>query len=580
MANLKLVQGSGHGRTYHIDGTSTTIGRHESCDVQVVDTAISSEHARIEYQHGKFFLEDLNSKNGTFLNSIIAEGRCELHDADEIRLCDFKFRFDLDEDSSSLKSETCRQGDVGQDTARTDRTIRSTQSEFIDEHENLKVVARLDAGSDSSTLRLASNPQAKLSAVLELSRDIFKVLTQEESTARILDTAFKTFPQTDEGAVILFDAATGELAVSAARPLHQDSNVNVANTFSTTVALAAINKNEAVLIDDAADDSRFNMADSIKILKTKSMMCAPLPDRSGNSVGAIQIYTTSRERCFSNDDLDVLVSLASQASLSLQNVQLHETVRRLNAELSHAARLSTVGEMVSGITHELHQPLAVISNYASACKRCVQKQSLDTDRLIDSLQAISDEALRAGEIMRSIRDVLKKKDPQRENEDLNSIVDEAVKLVTVGTHNHYVRILRVLNPARPLVHVNRIQVVQVIINLLMNAIEAMADSNTENKSVTVKTRTIDEDFAELAVIDAGPGIPESNTDRIFEQFVTTKTDGLGFGLSISKSIVEAHNGTIDFESKPSGGTTFRCTLPLAQSDQPAAPEAGPKSVEA
>lgn len=578
MAILRLVEGATEQRTFRLKVTNTVIGRHSSCDVQVADNSVSGEHARIVCRHDKFFVEDLGSKNGTLLNSNVANGLCELHDADEIQICAYKFLVGLFESTTSTdrpQSDTHMTGDADEATA-IKPGVRDPQSIFDESDHDLNVVARLGAGSDSSTTRLASNPQAKLSAVLELSRNIFKVLTVEESTARILDAAFKTFSQTDEGAVILCDPVTHELTVSAVRPSYEDATLVTA--FSATVARTAISSAEAVLIIDADDDSRFNMVDSLKALETKSMMCAPLMDQSGATIGAVQIFSTNSARRYSTVELDVLVSLASQASLSIQNVRLHETVRQLNAKLSHAARVSTVGEMVSGITHELHQPLAVIANYASGCQRRAQQQSLESDQLIQSLQAITAEALRAGEIMRSIREFLKKQDSKREHVDLNSIVNDAVKLAKMGQLDQKVLISKVLKRNLPPINVNRIQITQVILNLLMNAVEAMSESNKEKGVITIKTKKCDEDFAEVAVMDTGPGIAETNKVSIFEHFYTTKSEGLGIGLSMSKSIIEVHGGTIDFESKRGIGTTFRCTLPLVPHDDPATQKADCTSV--
>ena len=406
------------------------------------------------------------------------------------------------------------------------------------------------------------NAEAKLRAVLEFSKTLGRALDLQEVLDKILDGLFKVFSQSEEGAVLLTDDNSNNLSMRSSKIKSGRSDRHV--PLSMTVIRRAIDNDEAILITDSAEDARFKSSESIKGMKARSIMCVPLLGQSGNSLGAIQLNTKHPLSQFSKDDLDVMTSVAAQAGLAIQNSHLHEKVSRLSEEMCHAARLSAVGEMSAGIAHDLHQPLAVIANYASGCERRLKHAPFDSHALLESVQAINSEALRAGDILRSVRKFIRKREIVREPVNLNDVVKDAQRLVASTSRQSQTSIKTVLADNLSNVFADRIQLTQVMVNLLLNAIEAMAQGEGSGRQITVATCTDESSNVQASVADTGPGIPPELSEKVLDQFFTTKPEGLGIGLSISRSIIEHHGGRIWLTSKPGQGCTFLFVLPNAE----------------
>ncbi|HVM98045.1 MAG TPA: PAS domain S-box protein, partial [Candidatus Acidoferrales bacterium] len=241
---------------------------------------------------------------------------------------------------------------------------------------------------------------------------------------------------------------------------------------------------------------------------------------------------------------------------------VQEAVREREAELAHMLRLTTVNEMAAGLAHEINQPLSAVVNYAKGCVR-----RLDADPQADpifrsAIDRIGEEALRAGEIIRRLRHLVRKEPPRREMTDLNSLVRDALLFVENEMRELGVRAEIDLNPTPIPILVDGVQIEQVILNLIRNALDAIQDAGEGPRQVWVVTRC-GGGFADLEVRDTGAGLPEAVSKRIFEPFFTTKTNGLGMGLSISRSIVEAHGGRLQARGSAGGGACVSFALPLA-----------------
>ena len=237
-------------------------------------------------------------------------------------------------------------------------------------------------------------------------------------------------------------------------------------------------------------------------------------------------------------------------------------LQELKSELAHVSRLADMGEMASSLAHELNQPLAAISNYLSGGRRLLEAENKDS-RARPSIEKAADQALRAGEIIRRLRNFIASGESDRSEMSLKDLLKEAFALGLVGARERGIATHLELSPAVDLVAVDRVQVQQVVLNLLRNAMEAMKDS--AQREIRLKTSADDNGMAMVSVTDTGPGISPKIVDRLFQPFVTTKGgQGMGVGLSISRGIIEAHGGLLWMEPSPSGGTVFRFTLPTAK----------------
>jgi len=236
-----------------------------------------------------------------------------------------------------------------------------------------------------------------------------------------------------------------------------------------------------------------------------------------------------------------------------------EQAREHQQELFHVARLSTLGEMASGIAHELNQPLSAISNYTRGSIRMLQAGSGETGSVLEAMQRVAAQAERAGEIIRQIRRFIRKEEPERTTVDINRIAREVAAFIEPEARREGVVLKLELAPQPLPLLAHDIQIEQVLLNLTRNALEAMQEVAEGQRRLTVRTRRLEEQVV-VEVSDSGCGIAPQVVHKLFDPFVTTKPQGMGLGLSISRGIVEAHGGTLTVHATEEGGTMFRFTL--------------------
>jgi len=241
-----------------------------------------------------------------------------------------------------------------------------------------------------------------------------------------------------------------------------------------------------------------------------------------------------------------------------------EQLQRHQAELAHVSRVSTMGEMATGLAHEINQPLSVIHNYAQGCMRRLTDATPQSTELREAIKQIASEARRASEVIRTVRRFVVKREHDRLPVNVNDLVREVVQLTKFETRRWDVAIGLDLTDELPRVLGDSIQLEQVILNLTRNAIESMHAQTAEKRELHVNTRLHEHDrkLVEVAVSDTGVGLPPAAAERVFNAFFTTKPEGLGMGLSISRSIVESHGGRLWAQSNSFGGATFCLTLPI------------------
>jgi len=231
-------------------------------------------------------------------------------------------------------------------------------------------------------------------------------------------------------------------------------------------------------------------------------------------------------------------------------------------ELAHVLRLSTMGEMATGLAHELNQPLAAIVSYTQGSVRRLQSGGGDIGEVVTAIESAAKQAQRAGEIIKRLREQVRKREPKSTPVDINALVRNASEVLGGEAKRSRVTLRLQLTDHLPVVLADSVQIEQVVINLVKNACEAVCDGEAADRNVWIQTRNTPDNEVEVLVRDAGPGLTAGAAKRAFEPFFTTKVKGMGMGLSISRSIIEAHGGRIQVQPNDSGGVTFSFSLPI------------------
>jgi two-component system sensor kinase FixL len=279
-----------------------------------------------------------------------------------------------------------------------------------------------------------------------------------------------------------------------------------------------------------------------------SLTVSPIYDMAGRLVGVSKVAR------------DVTEAARSESALKDSRSRLQE----LQAELLHVSRLSAMGEMASALAHEVNQPLAAISNYMRGSRRLLAASPDPLARRVeDALDKAAEQALRAGQIIRRLRGFVARGDAEKRPENLEKLAEDALALGLIGQNERAIAVTRELG-GDIFVLVDRVQIQQVLVNLVRNAAEAMADC--ERRELSLVARSAPDEMVEVTVSDTGKGLSDTVRENLFRPFFTTKTAGMGVGLSISRSIVEAHGGDMRASASPSGGASFWFSLPAAPAE--------------
>ena len=274
-----------------------------------------------------------------------------------------------------------------------------------------------------------------------------------------------------------------------------------------------------------------------------------------------------RDRAFAiRNEAGEVYRVAGIAEDVTEDKLARQQAREHQDEIAHMARLSSVGEMASSLAHELNQPLGAVTNYCKAGLRLLRSGASESQRIGEALEKASIQAQRAGDIIHHIRDFVRKDPRRRACIQLNDVVREAVRLTEADIRQKRCAVrLKLLEPLPPVIG-DRIQLEQVILNLLRNGTEAMMDVNSHLRELVVRSRVDDERTVRVSVQDSGAGLDEEALRRIFDPFYTTKNDGMGMGLPISRSIIEAHAGHLWAEPRmpPASGAIFHFSLPISR----------------
>ncbi|MEM9439631.1 MAG: PAS domain S-box protein [Pseudomonadota bacterium] len=346
--------------------------------------------------------------------------------------------------------------------------------------------------------------------------------------------------------------------------------------------LITIDKNGLILSFNPAAETMFGYhADEVIGVNIKALMPSPYREEHDGYMerylrtGERRIIGIGREVMAERKNGDVFPIELAVGEISLKHKRqfagfirdasarhaAERSVDELRNELLHVSRLSELGEMASALAHELNQPLTAIINYLEACRRLLERSDgsgqAQSERL---MQKASEQAHRAGQIIQQLRKFVAKGETDHQFEEINTVVREAADLALVGSRHQSIDVTFDFSDNLPQVMIDRVQIQQVVMNLVRNSVEAL--DAVDYRSLTLRTTDVGTKGLQVDVIDTGPGLPKEIADRLFQPFLTTKAGGIGIGLSICKTIVDAHGGQLWTTVNPGGGTAFHMTLPI------------------
>lgn len=348
-------------------------------------------------------------------------------------------------------------------------------------------------------------------------------------------------------------------------------------------AMVVIDERGHILSFSAAAEQMFGFTQAEVVGENVSILM-PSPDRERHD-GYIERYretgakkiigtgrvTTARRRDGSTFPIELSVGEAMTPEGRvftgfIRDLTESQTAERrlhqLQDELAHVARVSAVGSLASALAHELNQPLAAITNYMEAAQGLVDDDAVDPELLREAVSSAAEQALRAAKIVRRLRDFIARGETVRQVESLKKLVREASALALLGAGKNEIEVRVALDPMADLVNVDAIHVQQILFNLIRNALEAMEEARV--KRLEIQSTRLPDGMVELSVSDSGAGLSPDVAANLFEPFRTTKGSGMGLGLSICRTLVEAQGGRIRAKPSASGGSTFAFTLPLAE----------------
>jgi signal transduction histidine kinase len=335
----------------------------------------------------------------------------------------------------------------------------------------------------------------------------------------------------------------------------------------------AIRTRETVILDDAATPTLFSTPASfstdvyIRQRQPRSVLCLPFV-KQARLVGVLYLESYLKPRAFTSDRVAVLELLASQAAVSLENAALRSALHNAQADLARMARLTTMGELATSIAHEINQPLSAIVMNANACLRWLANERRNPDEARAAAQRIVRDGLHASEIIRSIRALARKTAPEMVLLDINDTIRKVLVLMRNEFCRHDISFQIDCSDNLAPVLGDPVQLQQVILNLMMNGVEALGTVTDRPRELRLISEIDGPGTLRVAVEDSGPGLAPEVADRVFDAFFTTKPNGTGMGLSICRSIIDAHGGRLWASSRSPQGAVFQFTLPIAASIAP------------
>jgi signal transduction histidine kinase len=422
---------------------------------------------------------------------------------------------------------------------------------------------------DPTNTILTPTENLDLATVLKLLRAISGEIVFE----RLIDTLMRTAIENagaERGLLILArgdeyrtvaEATAGSDTVAVGP---RQTSVTVTDLPESVLHYVARTK-DSVLLHDASSEKQFLADEYIHRHHARSILCLPLLKET-RLVGMLYLENNLAPHVFTPDRIVILKLLASLAAISLENIRAEaeareseQRYREVQMELAHANRVATMGQLSASIAHEINQPIAAAVTYADAALRWLGAYPPNLEEVREALGLILESGVRAGEVMDRIRALVKKAPPQKDSLRINDVILEVIALTSRELEKNGILAQTQLAQSLPEIQGDRVQLQQVVLNLLINAIEAISGMSEGPRELLISTAKTDPGVL-ISVRDSGPGLTPESVERLFESFYTTKPGGLGMGLSICRSIIEAHGGRLWASANEPRGAVFQFTL--------------------
>jgi two-component system NtrC family sensor kinase len=531
MAHVRIISGGNKGAVLKLKQDKTTIGRSPENDIVLSDPSVSRMHAQIIFRNNNYYIQDLNSTQGTYVNDVRNNYEMLLSEDDAIRLGATTLLFNHEPPSIVAPS-------------KEDDSLRTPLGAPM--HGAGKTITFSMSSKEIAAPGLAEKHWAMLSKVADATMSVFDL---EELLSRLMDTLFEIF-KPDRGIIFLYDESHGTLNAKVARPKESDMKV------SQTIISQAVDKRLALLIADTSVDQRFKNTESIVALSILSAICSPLV-RKGKVFGVIYLDTLSHVLSYQKEDLALLNIIAANAAISIENAILIQD--KLKAE-----RLAAIGVAIAGISHYVKNIIAGIVGSEQLIDMGLQSDNMSMVKEVWPIQKRSTK-----KISTLVQDMLtysKEREPDWEKGNVNTLLREIYEDQLPRADNAQVELSLELADDLPDSEFDHRAIHDATLNIVGNAIEAC--SGLVEPHVILRSFQPDPQHIAIWIIDNGVGIPENIQEKIFEPFFSTKgSKGTGLGLAVARKSVEEHGGSLLLESAPGKGTTFKIALPLRSASQ-------------
>ena len=412
----------------------------------------------------------------------------------------------------------------------------------------------------------ALNEQVALTAerrrtLLEINNAIITHLTQEALFLSVSEALQRVVPF-DRAAFTIYNPEKGTFRFLALESRFESDYFRAGLEYDRRDSVAAwvFDHQQAVVRHDLEKEQEYPNDRRLLAEGIRSYCVVPLTV-GGKSIGTLNLGSETTGQ-YSEADAVFLQEVANQVALAVENMQSHQALRESEAKLAHVARVTTMGELAASIAHEINQPLAAIVTNGDACLRILSGKNLDLNEVREAVADIIRDGKRASEVIARIRALFKKQRAEKVPLAINEVIEEALTLTRSAAEGAGVLIQADLGSDLPPIWGDRVQLQQVLLNLIVNAIEAMSAVTDRPRRLRLASYQGGADKVLVAVRDSGSGLDPANLDRLFDAFYTTKPGGIGMGLSISRSIVEAHGGQLRGVPNEGPGATFEFSLPV------------------